>query len=745
MVKRVLSLVAWLLAVAALLLTAAPAAIAQDDLPGPPDEPPLDDGFQPGVTYTYPPEWDPELNDDVVLADHLAGPGFGLVMNVTTRDVYDPVIGEMVRGADGAIVNYATGEVIQVIPELANPPLPGESPFAPVDGEPVPVEPVDEANVAEPVDEPVEEPTAEAGPAGPGDGPRISEFEDADDVLAFYRTGFTAEDLAPYAVGLDDLPIDALDDTFQFLAYEIALLFEAGAFARETPWFDTFAELHSQFDFDDAPADALISTFTAVDLDFERRSLLYRDAIDPVEEWSVDWAIAELDGDFYDMLVRRERGFLVGFEYAAALLRVMAAGPEIELVSNGAAENVQLQAALGATVEALELQQDINELLRADNDELRELLADLTAPSVTTALAVLDGPPAAETPPTASDDRTLIYAAGGGAAVLLVLAFLLLRRGRRRARTEGTDVRDEAMATNQLLAGAKNDDEIVGILERAGRLQVKAPLVLFHAVPDGLRRAGASEIIVGSDLQRVVSTGQQAKTTLHDDPAFPGRDQAVLALPVIHGGTVQAVLAAHRDPSEPLGDTERAAMEPIAPALGGALERSAELGTMSKLAMVDGLTSLGNRRRLDGDLETTLATAVAGDELLGFAMIDVDHFKTYNDTHGHTAGDEVLRRVAATIARSVRESDVVYRYGGEEFSMLLPGATPDEVAAVAERVRSSVEAEEFLGEELQPGGRLTVSIGVATLATGTSEDIRERADSALYRAKENGRNQVAYA
>ena len=126
-------------------------------------------------------------------------------------------------------------------------------------------------------------------------------------------------------------------------------------------------------------------------------------------------------------------------------------------------------------------------------------------------------------------------------------------------------------------------------------------------------------------------------------------------------------------------------------------------------------------------------------------MVDVDHFKTYNDTHGHTAGDEVLRKVAATIERSVRTSDVVYRYGGEEFSMLLPGASPEEAAHVAERVRAAVEAEEFPGQEMQPGGRLTISVGVATLATGSGDDIRERADQALYRAKESGRNQVAFA
>ena len=106
---------------------------------------------------------------------------------------------------------------------------------------------------------------------------------------------------------------------------------------------------------------------------------------------------------------------------------------------------------------------------------------------------------------------------------------------------------------------------------------------------------------------------------------------------------------------------------------------------------------------------------------------------------------EVLRRVAEAIAEHVRDTDVVYRYGGEEFSMLLPGASPEEAAVVAERVRAAVEETSFPGEELQPGGKLTVSVGVATLETGSAHDLKERADAALYEAKERGRNRVVLA
>ena len=746
--KRALSLIGWFLALAALILTATPAALAQGDDPAPLPEDlfgPIPDG-----ELAYPPEWDPS-KPDIVLVEYV---GPGVVLNTTTDAMYDPQFNEVVL-ADGTIINHATGESLGTLPgwippfdptSEAIPDLPAtdatSDPGSSESLEPAPTdEPATDSDVA----------TAEAPAADSATPLGASEFEDADPVLTLYREGFTPTDLEPYALDVDALPADAVDDSFQFLAYEIALLFEAGAFTRETPWFATFADLHDQFDFEDAPTDTLVQTFGAVDLEFARRALLYRNAIDPIDAWAVDWAIAELDAPFYDSLAAGDRGFLVGHEYAAALLRVVASGPDVELVSNGAAENVQLEAALAAAVEALEIQEDLNDLLRADNNELRALLAEFSAPAITTALSVLDAAPEAEQPVTDATNETVLYAAiGGGAAVVLLLALGLVRRRRRRraepTETHLSDLHNEAMATNQLLAGAKDEDQIVEILDRAGERQVKSDLTLFHALPDGLRRAGSSQIIVGSDLQRVVTTGQHATTTLRDDPAFSGTNRAVLAVPVIHGGAVHAVLVAHRDEAQPLGSAERAAMEPIAPALGGVLERSAELGTMSKLAMVDGLTSLGNRRRLDGDLETTLASAVAaGDSMLGFAMIDVDHFKTYNDTHGHTAGDEVLRRVAATIARSVREGDIVYRYGGEEFSILLPGASPEDAAAVAERVRVAIEAEGFPGEERQPGGRLTVSIGVATLASGEHGDLRERADSALYAAKEQGRNRVAHA
>lgn len=178
------------------------------------------------------------------------------------------------------------------------------------------------------------------------------------------------------------------------------------------------------------------------------------------------------------------------------------------------------------------------------------------------------------------------------------------------------------------------------------------------------------------------------------------------------------------------------------PALGGALASADTLGNFEHLALVDGLTSLGNRRRLDGDLETTLREALDRDRPVAFAMVDVDHFKQFNDTHGHGAGDDALQTVARVIAETVRATDVVYRYGGEEFSVLLPDATREDAALVAERMCAAVAAARIPGEETQPGGSLTISVGVSTLEAGDPDELKVRADQALYAAKAQGRNRA---
>ena len=209
--------------------------------------------------------------------------------------------------------------------------------------------------------------------------------------------------------------------------------------------------------------------------------------------------------------------------------------------------------------------------------------------------------------------------------------------------------------------------------------------------------------------------------------------QPVLAVPCVGEGRVVGVLVAvaphHRDAERLM--TEFAAF------VGPALSTAARHGSAVD---VDGLTQIFNRRRLDRDLARISAERRA----VSLVMVDVDHFKRFNDTHGHAAGDEVLRSVATVMADRVRPGDVVYRYGGEEFSILLAETTADEAAEVADRVRAAVAATDvvFDGEVLP---RVTISAGVAASHDGAVEGLHREADGALYAAKEAGRDRVEIA
>ncbi len=158
-------------------------------------------------------------------------------------------------------------------------------------------------------------------------------------------------------------------------------------------------------------------------------------------------------------------------------------------------------------------------------------------------------------------------------------------------------------------------------------------------------------------------------------------------------------------------------------------------------ARQDPLTGIGNRLRLAEDVEALCGRVARYGHAYCAALIDVDRFKEYNDAAGHLPGDDVLRAVADALAGSIRSGDTLYRYGGEEFLVLLPEQTLDTAAQAGERLRQAVEA---LALPRPGGGAVTVSVGVAGMgdASCTPEELFELADKALYRAKERGRNRV---
>src|SRR5262249_34016527 len=163
------------------------------------------------------------------------------------------------------------------------------------------------------------------------------------------------------------------------------------------------------------------------------------------------------------------------------------------------------------------------------------------------------------------------------------------------------------------------------------------------------------------------------------------------------------------------------------------------------MALTDSLTGLYNRRYLTAHLEGLMARAAAGADGPALLAIDIDRFKTINDTFGHPGGDVVLYELAQRIARNVRPFDLVARYGGEEFVVVMPETPMAVAAAVAERLRHAVAHEPFVSPDLPSPVPVTISIGVAATLKGgddTSAALLKRADDALYTAKRTGRNRV---
>jgi two-component system cell cycle response regulator len=157
----------------------------------------------------------------------------------------------------------------------------------------------------------------------------------------------------------------------------------------------------------------------------------------------------------------------------------------------------------------------------------------------------------------------------------------------------------------------------------------------------------------------------------------------------------------------------------------------------------DRLTGLGNRRRMDEDLERLTQRAARHGSRFSVALFDVDRFKQFNDTAGHAAGDAVLASVAGELTRLCRSEDVAYRYGGEELLVAFADEDLEAATVAAERVRASIEALGIAHPGVAAGGVVTVSGGVACLEPGEAlGTLLERADAALYEAKEAGRNRI---
>jgi diguanylate cyclase len=221
----------------------------------------------------------------------------------------------------------------------------------------------------------------------------------------------------------------------------------------------------------------------------------------------------------------------------------------------------------------------------------------------------------------------------------------------------------------------------------------------------------------------------QPSLRLADGADFMHQDATIFPVRGAHG-TVQGVCISIQDVSE-LAEAARQ--------LEQVTEQALELTESNQR---DALTSLRNRRCFDSQLAESVAGALRYGRPLAMAMLDIDHFKAINDLYGHPGGDMVLRAVGGRIQSMLRSTDVLYRYGGEEFAVLLPGCALDEAAFLLDRLREAIEAQVLeLGGGVSTG--VTISIGVAALRPEqTPEHLLAVADAALYQSKRSGRNRV---
>jgi diguanylate cyclase (GGDEF)-like protein len=220
--------------------------------------------------------------------------------------------------------------------------------------------------------------------------------------------------------------------------------------------------------------------------------------------------------------------------------------------------------------------------------------------------------------------------------------------------------------------------------------------------------------------------------------------RSILCVPIRSGNNIYGILHMASRYHRAFDEEDSILANAITEQIGMAVESARLFEEINRLAITDGLTGLYNIRHLKRVLGEEVKRSIRYNRPLSFIMLDIDFFKIYNDNHGHLRGDEILRILAGLLQQNTRDVDTVIRYGGEEFSVIIPEVSKQEAYSMAERIRRVIQDHTFPYEEDQPDGKLTMSMGVASLPIDArdGEELVDKADRALYHAKQIGRNMV---
>jgi diguanylate cyclase (GGDEF)-like protein/PAS domain S-box-containing protein len=280
-----------------------------------------------------------------------------------------------------------------------------------------------------------------------------------------------------------------------------------------------------------------------------------------------------------------------------------------------------------------------------------------------------------------------------------------------------------------LLNASRNLAEVIG-----SWASCQLPVMEFEPTECWALRTGNPHLVAAGDLTAPCAHAAGVK-------------HMYLCIPILAQGETLGILHLQATDGVPqLNAMEISFKETFAAQVGLSIANIRLREALRTQSVRDALTGLYNRRYLEETLEREMRRAARAAQSLGILMIDLDHFKKFNDTYGHDAGDAVLRETAASLSKGIRAEDFVCRFGGEEFVVILPTADPETSRARAEKLRTKMRQLTIMhqGKSL---GMVTISVGVAAFpAHGTSpKELMAAADAALYEAKRGGRDQVVVA